>query len=95
MTLERRVFELEKAIKELNKHALMDNKELTVKVPYFTFGDAQVPTRKKDGDCGYDAYALETVTIPAHSGAKVPLGIGVIIPEPFGIKAETRSGNFL
>lgn len=95
MTLERRVFELEKAIKELNKHALMDNKELTVKVPYFTFGDAQVPTRKKDGDCGYDAYALGTVTIPAHSGAKVPLGIGVIIPEPFGIKAETRSGNFL
>lgn len=40
MTLERRVFELEKAIKELNEHALMDNKELTVKVPYFTFGDA-------------------------------------------------------
>lgn len=40
MTLEERVFKLEKAVRELDKHALMDNKELTVKVPYFTFGDA-------------------------------------------------------
>ena len=66
MTLEEKVEQLEKQVEYLNKHVLMDNKELTVKVPYFTFGNAQVPTRKKDGDCGYDAYALETVTIPAH-----------------------------
>ena len=40
MTLEGKIEQLEKQVEYLNKHALMDNKELTVKVPYFTFGDA-------------------------------------------------------
>lgn len=77
---------------------ILNNKELTVNVPYIDFGideETKLPVRKKEGDCGYDAYALEEVTIAPHSGAKVPIGIGLIIPEPFGVKAETRSGNFI
>ena len=89
---------LEMRIKFLEETNLNISREQTVKIPYIDFGldeQTKLPERKKDGDCGFDSYALETVVVPAHGTAKVPLGIGVIIPEPFGIKAETRSGNFL
>lgn len=72
--------------------------ELSIPVGVIDFGldnETKLPERKKEGDCGYDAYALEDVTIEPHSAEKVPLGIGLIIPEPFGVKAETRSGNHL
>jgi len=82
----------------LEKNALILTEEREVIVPYIDFGIdelTKLPNRKKDGDCGYDAFALEDVTIEPHSGTKIPLGIGLIIPEPFGVKAETRSGNFI
>lgn len=93
-----RLNSLEKLVNELDKTTIKNNKELTVKVPYIDFGlddKCKLPTRKKKGDCGYDAYALTDVTILPHTAKKVPLGIGLIIPEPFGVKAETRSGNHL
>lgn len=87
-----------KKIETLSDRVLYNDEEYTVDIPYLDFGideEAKLPTRAKDGDCGYDAYALETVTIAPHTGIKVPLSIGMIIPEPFGVKAETRSGNFI
>ena len=96
--LMRRIDELEKELKELEETSIRNNKELDVPVGVIDFGldeVTRVPHRKRDGDCGYDAYALEDTTIEPHSGGKVPLGIGLIIPEPFGVKAETRSGNFI
>jgi dUTP pyrophosphatase len=89
---------LETRVKWLEENTLNKVKEPEITIPYIDFGIdelTKVPERKREGDCGFDAYALETVTIPANGTAKVPLGIGVIVPEPFGIKAETRSGNFL
>lgn len=96
--IEEKLAELEKEVRILKKTSISAMKELTINIPYIDFGideKTKIPERKKDGDCGFDAYALEDTVIPAHGATKVPLGIGVIIPEPFGIKAETRSGNFL
>lgn len=97
-TLDHIIDALEMRIDWLEHNTLNKVKEPTIKIPYIDFGideETKVPERKRSGDCGFDAYALETTVIPAHGAAKVPLGIGVIVPEPFGIKAETRSGNFL
>lgn len=96
--MESKLIELEGRLKILEQDTIRKTQEITITIPYIDFGNDIVPNlpeRKRDGDCGFDAYALETTVIPAHGAAKVPLGIGVIIPEPFGIKAETRSGNFL
>lgn len=98
MYLEEEVRMLKSQVNMLLETYMRRDKELEVTVPYIDFGiddETKLPIRKKDGDCGYDAYALEEVIIAPHSGAKVPLGIGLIIPEPFGVKAETRSGNFI
>lgn len=87
-TLEERVSELEKIIYG----------EQEVVIPYINFNDnndVSLPKRNKDGDIGYDAFARETTIVPAHSSAKVPLGIGVIIPEGFSIAARTRGGRWL
>lgn len=88
-TLEERVSELEKIIYG----------EQEVVVPYINFGndvdDISLPKRNKVGDIGYDAFARETVIVPAHSSAKVPLGIGAIIPDGFSIAARTRGGRWL
>lgn len=96
--LENRFYTQEVKLNILEDTAVTITKEHKITIPYIDFGideDTKLPIRKSEGDCGFDAYALEDTVIPAHGTAKVPLGIGVIIPEPFGIKAETRSGNFL
>ena len=98
MNYEEEIQLLNKRVKDLEKHTLKINKEAVISVPYIKFVDDNtqfIPTRTKNGDCGFDAYAASEVIIPPHSSMKVPLGIGFIIPEPFGIKCETRSGNFL
>ena len=88
-TLEERVSELEKIIYG----------EQEVTVPYIDFyGDDEIvslPKRNKSGDIGYDAFARETVIVPAHGSAKVPLGIGAIVPDGFSIAARTRGGRWL
>ncbi len=54
------------------------------------------PERKRPiGDCGYDCYARETVVIPAHGAAKVPLGFGMVIPEGYTAYMHNRGGTFL
>ena len=98
LLLENQVQAASERIELLEKTQLKNNQEQLVKLGLIDFGlddQTKLPTRKKDGDCGYDAYCLADTVIPPHSGAKVPLGIGLIIPEPFGVKAETRSGNFI
>ena len=87
-TIEERIEKLENAVFGEDK----------VKIPYIDFSgenELMLPKRNKDGDIGYDAYAHETVTIKAHSSAKVPLGIGTIIPKGYGIAARTRGGRWL
>lgn len=72
--------------------------EGAVIVPYIDFsedGELMLPKRNKIGDIGYDCFAHETVTVPAHGSAKVSLGIGVIIPNGFGIACRTRGGRWL
>ena len=72
--------------------------EAIVTVPYLDFsgdGELMLPKRNKIGDIGYDCFAHETVTVPAHGSAKVSLGIGTIIPKGFGIACRTRGGRWL
>lgn len=54
------------------------------------------PERKRVGDCGFDCYAAETVTIPAHANeaTRVDLGFGVILPEGVTCYLHNRSGTF-
>ena len=54
------------------------------------------PERKRLGDCGFDVYAAETVTIPAHANeaTRVDLGFGVILPEGVTCYLHNRSGTF-
>lgn len=70
-----------------------------MKIEFIDFGIDDVcklPLRKRPvGDCGYDCFARETVTIPAHGAAKVPLGFGMIIPEGYTAYMHNRGGTFL
>lgn len=93
--LNAKIIELEEKIDWLTD---INCNEATVTVPYLDFsGDNELmlPKRNKEGDIGYDCFAHETVTIPAHSSAKVSLGIGTIIPDGFGIACRTRGGRWL
>lgn len=97
--MEHRLSELESKVKRLEDMMETVNvAEDTIPVPYLDFsGDSELmlPKRNKDGDIGYDCFAHETVTVPAHGSAKVSLGIGTIIPEGFGIACRTRGGRWL
>ena len=102
LTLEEKVKELEDQVKEMQEligamHYWATD-EATVTIPYIDFSgdeDLMLPKRNKEGDIGYDCYAHETVVVPAHGSAKVPLGIGAIIPRGFSIAARTRGGRWL
>lgn len=102
LTLEERVDKLEENILDMvdiiNSLHYWATDEAKVTIPYIDFSgneELMLPKRNKAGDIGYDAYAHETVTIPAHGSAKVPLGIGAIIPRGFSIAARTRGGRWL
>lgn len=93
--VEQKIAELEQKIKELEKAVFA---EPEVEVPYLDFsGDEELmlPKRNKEGDIGYDAFAHETVTVKAHSSAKISLGIGALVPEGYSIAARTRGGRWL
>jgi len=60
---------------------------------------AKLPERNnKDnlvGDTGYDIYAVEDVTIRAHSTITVPIGLDIGYIQPgYWIRIESRSGMF-
>lgn len=96
--VERELYELKQKVEQLEKKVIFKDEEIEITIPYLDFGIdelKQLPKRGRSGDCGYDAYCVKDTIVPAHSTAKVPLGIGFIIPTPFGIKAETRGGNHL
>lgn len=54
------------------------------------------PERKRIGDVGYDVYAAETVTVPAHAkeATRIDLGFGVVLPEGVVCYMHNRSGTF-
>jgi len=90
--------ELVKRISENTNNQLiaMSTIEQKVKVPFFTFDDnAQLPKRNRDGDIGYDCFATEIIVIEPHSSAKIPLGVGFIVPNGYSIACRTRSGKWL
>lgn len=105
--LEQKITELENMVKKMVKKQNDQMKWLTnvtvdesvIKVPYIDFSnedtELMLPKRNREGDIGYDAFSHERVVIPPHSSAKVSLGIGVIIPNGFGIACRTRGGNWL
>lgn len=52
----------------------------------------QIPTQAHPGDAGWDIYASEDVRIRAGTGAAVPTGLRVEIPEGYEIQVRGRSG---
>lgn len=53
------------------------------------------PERKRPiGDCGYDCYAAETVTIPAHGSARINLGFGLKVPTGYTAYMHNRTGTY-
>ena len=53
---------------------------------------AKIPTRKYEGDAGYDLYSVEDKVIPPWEIAEVHTGIAIEIPKGFYAEIHSRSG---
>lgn len=62
-----------------------------MKIKLIDFG-GKVPQRSHYNDAGADVFALETTWIYSHETARIPLGIGVEIPDGFMGLVLPRSG---
>ena len=54
--------------------------------------DAKLPSYAQPGDAGMDLYALERITAPAHSIARVRTGIAIEIPDGYVGLCWDKSG---
>ena len=54
--------------------------------------NAVLPEYGSDGAAGMDFRACDSVTIPAHGVAKIPLGWAAEVPEGFQLEIRSRSG---
>ncbi|MBO4300565.1 MAG: dUTP diphosphatase [Desulfovibrio sp.] len=53
--------------------------------------NAVIPSYKKQGDAGFDLYASQDMTVPAHGTAIIPTGLAFAIPEGFEMQVRLRS----
>ena len=54
--------------------------------------NAVLPEYGSEGAAGMDFRACDSVTIPAHGVAKIPLGWAAEVPEGFQLEIRSRSG---
>lgn len=55
--------------------------------------NAQLPTKNHEDDNCWDLYSVDTVVIPAHGSAEVPVGLKLSYITPgFGLAIKPRSG---
>lgn len=67
-----------------------------MKIKVINFGYENLPKRAHDNDAGADVYAYlhgnEAVIIPPHCTEKIPLGIGLCLPDGYAGFVFPRSG---
>lgn len=67
-----------------------------MKVKVIDFGYEKLPFRAHANDAGADVHVCmhdcETLTIGAHQTAKIPLGLGLILPDGYAAYVFPRSG---
>lgn len=63
-----------------------------MKVKVIDFGYANLPNRAHDNDAGADVYATESCIIFPHSTIKIPLGLGLCLPDGYAAFVFPRSG---
>lgn len=63
-----------------------------MKVKVIDFGYEKLPLRAHANDAGADVHAIGNWLIPAHETRKIPLGLGLILPDGYTAFVCPRSG---
>lgn len=63
-----------------------------MKIKVIDFGYKKLPYRAHDNDAGADVHALHDVIIYPHSVEKIPLGLGLCLPDGYAAFVFPRSG---
>lgn len=68
-----------------------------MKIKIIDFGYEKLPMRAHENDAGADVHVClkdgqMTTVIPPHSTAKIPLGLGLILPDGYAAYVFPRSG---
>lgn len=63
-----------------------------MKIKVIDYGYKNLPKRAHYNDAGADVYTMEFTEIPPHSTVKVPLGLGLVLPDGFMACIYPRSG---
>ena len=63
-----------------------------MKIKVIKFNNYEVPKRAHYNDSGADVFAAKEVEIPAHSVYKVPLGVGLELPDGYDAVIHCKSG---
>lgn len=63
-----------------------------MKIKVIKFDNYKGPDRAHYNDSGADCFAAKNMTIPAGKVAKVPTGVGVVLPDGYDICVHCKSG---
>ena len=63
-----------------------------MKIKVIKFDNYKGPNRAHFNDSGVDCFAAKDMVIPAGKVAKVPTGVGVILPDGYDIVVHCKSG---
>lgn len=63
-----------------------------MKVKVIDFGYQKLPFRAHENDAGADVHVVGEHKIPAHKTKKIPLGLGLILPDGYAAFVFPRSG---
>lgn len=63
-----------------------------MKVKVINFGYEKLPLRAHENDAGADVHAIKTKVIHPHQTVKIPLGLGLILPDGYMACVYPRSG---
>lgn len=63
-----------------------------MKIKVIDYGYGKLPYRAHENDAGADVHAIEDVLIGAHQTVKVPLGLGLVLPDGYMACVYPRSG---
>ena len=77
---------------DIFEEAVAQYHNYAINLPIYLEENAQMPTYAHDSDAAADLYALNDITIPAHSlGNKVPTGVHLQLPEGWQARIAPRS----
>lgn len=63
-----------------------------MKVKVIDFGYEHLPFRAHENDAGADVYSMRKCIICPHETVKIPLGLGLILPDGYAAYVFPRSG---